>query len=336
MIIASGWQSAAPIAPIAFRGHTEHIDDTYNGNFLSMVKLLAEFDPIMHELLQRPNGTVKYLSSKIQNELIETLDTELEAQLVDKIKTAPFYSIITDTTQDVSKTDQLSQTFRYAEIIKDDNGGPREIKIRETFLGFYKCKSQMAADMTKQIIEIAESKGLSFDQCRGQGYDGASTMSGAYGGVQKFIQETQPHAVYVHCAAHNLNLVVNDAVSGVREVQAFFATIQELYTFFGHSIRRWDLLASITGESTVTLKKLNPTRWAGRLSSLMGIKHRYCDVMKALAHIALENRNGAERGDVLKLQKLLQNFEFVLILVLLTKVLSSINAASSYLIFLKL
>ncbi len=182
------------------------------------------------------------MSPKIQNELIETLGSELEAQLVDNIKNAPFYSIITDTTQDFSKNDQLSQTFRYVEIIKDDNGHPRDIQIRETFLGFFKCKSQMAADMTRQIIEIVESKGLSFDQCRGQGYDGASTMSGAYGGVQKFIHEKQPLAVYIHCAAHNLNLVVNDAVSGVREVQAFFSTVQELYAFFGHSIRRWDFV----------------------------------------------------------------------------------------------
>jgi len=38
-------------------------------------------------------------------------------------------------------------------------------------------------------------------------------------------------------------------------------------------------MASITGDSTVTLKKLSSTRWAGRLSSLMGIKDRYCDVI---------------------------------------------------------
>jgi len=69
-----------------------------------------------------------------------------------------------------------------------------------------------------------------------------------------------------------------------------FSTDQDLYAFFGHSIRRWDLMVSITGESAVTLKKLNSIRWARRLSWLMGIKHRYCDVMKALAHIALENR----------------------------------------------
>jgi len=53
-----------------------------------------------------------------------------------------------------------------------------------------------------------------------------------------------------------------------------FSTFQEQYAFFGHSICLWDLMASITGESAVTHKKLNPTCWAGRLSSLMGIKHR--------------------------------------------------------------
>jgi len=53
-------------------------------------------------------------------------------------------------------------------------------------------------------------------------------MSGAYGGVQKFIHEKQPLAFYVHCAAHNLNLVVNDAVSGVCEVQDCFSTVQHV------------------------------------------------------------------------------------------------------------
>jgi len=95
----------------------------------------------MHELLNRPSGTAKYLSPKIQNELlIETLGNELEAQLVDNIKNAPFYSIITDTTQDISKIDQLSQTFRYAEIIEDANGRPTEIRVMEIFLGYFKCK----------------------------------------------------------------------------------------------------------------------------------------------------------------------------------------------------
>jgi len=50
--------------------------------------------------------------------------------------------------------------------------------------------------------------------------------------------------------------------------------------------------------------------------------------MKALTRIVLENKNAGERNDALNLQKVMQTFEFVLILVVLTKVLSAINAAS--------
>ena len=59
------------------------------------------------------------------------LGNALEAELVDGIRHALFYSIITDTTQDVSKIDQLSQTFRYVKIMKDDNVRASEIRITE-------------------------------------------------------------------------------------------------------------------------------------------------------------------------------------------------------------
>jgi len=72
-------------------------------------------------------------------------------------------------------------------------------------------------------------------------------MSGAFGFVQKLIQDKQPLAVYAHCAAHNLNLV-NDAVSASCEVglHVFFTTMQELHAFFGHGVRRWELVSFIT------------------------------------------------------------------------------------------
>ena len=85
-------------------------------------------------------------------------------------------------------------------------------------------------------------------------------------------------------------------------------------------------LSSVIGESKVTLKKLNPTRWAGRLTSLMGVKRRYCDVLKALTRIILEHRSAAEREEAFRLRNALQSFEFVL-----TKVMSAVNAASIYL-----
>ncbi|GBP97368.1 hypothetical protein EVAR_63353_1 [Eumeta japonica] len=65
--------------------------------------------------------------------------------------------------------------------------------------------------MSKQIIKSINDKNIPLNKCRGQGYDGANTMEGT-GGVQKLIKDIEPNAVCVHCAAHNLNLVLNDAV----------------------------------------------------------------------------------------------------------------------------
>ncbi|XP_066946087.1 uncharacterized protein [Macrobrachium rosenbergii] len=93
-------------------------------------------------------------------------------------------------------------------------------------------------------------------------------MKGIYKGVQKKIIDVEPSAVYVHCAAHNLNLVINDAVKDVTEMAQFCDIVQRVYVFFGLSIKRWDILSSLISESGthkgVTIKKLNPTRWAGR------------------------------------------------------------------------
>ena len=156
-------------------------------------------------------------------------------------------------------------------------------------------------------------------------------MSGAYTGVQKRILLQQPKATYVHCAAHNLNLVLNDAMSGVKEIAAFFVTLQDLYCFFRNGISRWDLLSSFTGESTVTLKKLNPTRWARRVLSVTGIKVRFQDVMKALSRILLESKKKDGREEASRVEKNIENFEFVILLVVVSKILSDIDIASKYL-----
>lgn len=57
-------------------------------------------------------------------------------------------------------------------------------------------------------------------------------MSGVYSGVKTRILEKQKTAKYIHCAVHNLNLVVNDAMSGIPENVNFFGTLEQLYVFF--------------------------------------------------------------------------------------------------------
>lgn len=56
-------------------------------------------------------------------------------------------------------------------------------------------------------------------------------LSGVYSGVQKRIKDIVPNPAYVYCAAHNLNLVINGAVSEVTEVKHFVKILAEIYSF---------------------------------------------------------------------------------------------------------
>lgn len=61
---------------IAFHGTNEKIYEKGNGNFLSLIEMLAEFDSIMQEHVRRiKNNETRnhFLSNTIQNEIIEMI-----------------------------------------------------------------------------------------------------------------------------------------------------------------------------------------------------------------------------------------------------------------------
>jgi len=76
--------------------------------------------------------------------------------------------------------------------------------------------------------------GINCDYLIGQGYDGASNMSGKYKGVQAIVREKYPKAIYVHCAAHTLNLAVSKA-SNIQPIRNCLSIIEKLYNFFNTS-----------------------------------------------------------------------------------------------------
>ena len=317
---------------LAFRGTSERLEHSNKGNFLSIIELLSKYDPVLQELLKRPHGAVKYLSPQIQNELIGLLSSQVKDEITCELQNALFFSVILDTTQDVSKADQLSEVYRYVKIENDETGKPVavELKICEVFFSFREVKDQSAQGLAKEIINSLEEKGLDVRKCRGQGYDGAAVMTGVYHGVQQRIKEKAPYVYIVHCAAHNLNLVLSDAVEGNGDICQFFETVQNVYCFFGHSIVRWEKLKTMyqSGSSKVTLKTLNPTRWAGRFDAVSALKHRFCDVVKCLSRLILTSKKKKERDEAMQIKKKLESFNFVLLLVIQCEVLEALNIVS--------
>ena len=82
------------------------------------------------------------------------------------------------------------------------------------------------------VLEFFKQNNIDIQNMRGQGYDNGANMKAKHNGLQKQILDINPRAFFVPCAAHILNLVVNDAAKISFETINFFGIIQEIYYSF--------------------------------------------------------------------------------------------------------
>jgi hypothetical protein len=77
----------------------------------------------------------------------------------------------------------------------------------EHFIGVVHVDDTTSLSLKEAIEGLLASHGLSMTQIRGQGYDGASNMKGDIKGLKTLIMKESPCAYYIHCFAHQLQLV---------------------------------------------------------------------------------------------------------------------------------
>ncbi len=130
-------------------------------------------------------GNAKYTSNTIQNEILECLSDMVRESIISEVKENKYFSIIVDETRDLKKKEQLSLVLRYYY-----NGA-----VHESFLEFKQATDLDAEGLTQKIIQCLETYGLEYrSNLVGQGYDGASVMSGRRSGVAARIKAKTNHA----------------------------------------------------------------------------------------------------------------------------------------------
>ena len=82
-------------------------------------------------------------------------------------------------------------------------------EIREEFVKFSLMATTSGKAVANEIISTLEEFDIDVSNARGQGYDGAASMSSERVGVQSRIREKSSKAVYTHCCNHSLNLVIS-------------------------------------------------------------------------------------------------------------------------------
>ena len=103
--------------------------------------------------------------------------------------------------------------------------------IREVFLDFLEVQRITGEVLAHTIIHFLNNLGLSLSNLRGQCYDGASNMAGARLGCKSLVLREAPKAIYVHCAAHRLNLAVVSAckIQAFKNVESYIGEISRFF-----------------------------------------------------------------------------------------------------------
>ena len=160
---------------LSLRAHREDSNSRNQGNFLETLKLLAKYNAVIMEYLSfiqlSSQGMTTYLSPTIQNALIDLLGKKVKHLFLEEIKAAKYFSILLDSTLDVSHIDQMALIVRYVKIDSS------EVQIKESFLNFFPLHRKNTDEITKSILDEFEQNGLDIMMCRGQAYDNASTMA---------------------------------------------------------------------------------------------------------------------------------------------------------------
>eukprot|EP00794_Sanderia_malayensis_P000080 gene80-678_t len=210
----------------------------------------------------------KYTSPCSQNEIIDSEATVVRKTIISEVQEARYFCFILDTTPDVSHVDQLAFSLRY---VKDG-------KPIERFLCFDEMTGTNAVDFLNKLQELLLRYDLDINFIRGQAMDGCSTMSGIHGGLQALVREICPSALYVHCMAHRLNLVLAKTASICVSVKSFFGLLESIHSFFVASPRRISQLRSSQrsmGRKNEMPKGLSDTRWVTRANAVMHMRDEF-------------------------------------------------------------
>ena len=183
---------------LPLRGDGKGTDSNFN-----QLCLLREDDQPILKKWRTAKKTDKYVHNTIQNEMMKIMALQVLREVAQNIQSADFYSIMGDEATDISNVSQLVICLRW---VDDD------LVAHDEFIGLKEMPCTNADSIVNELKDVLLRMKVRLNKCRGQCYDGCSTMTGNKNGVVLQIKQEELRALYTHCYAHSLNLAVGDTM----------------------------------------------------------------------------------------------------------------------------
>nr|CAH7759836.1 unnamed protein product [Callosobruchus chinensis] len=278
----------------ALRGRDESTKSSNRGIFRELLDFSAELDDTLREHLQ--NASVLKGSSKaIQNDILDCMLSCCKYEMSSRIKNSDFLAIQCDETSDISNWCQLVLICRY---VYDGT-------VCEHFWCFKKVTDKTAEGLRRSIEEeldflITETP----EKLIAQSYDGANGMSG----VHQQLREKYPYAHYVHCYAHELNVIIEKAASQHAQVRLFFNNLSAIPAFFSNSSNRSDDLKEIVKQ---ILPKIAVTKWTYNIRTANTVYENREQLIEVFEEIEQKCLKRSTTNEASGLRRALEDPEFI-------------------------
>jgi hypothetical protein len=322
---------------LAFRGHDESEDSSNRGNFLELLEFLAENSEEVHKyVLKNAPGNCILISPSIQKEIIQCCAFETRKKIIEDLGDEP-YAILADESSDISHKEQLALCLRYV----DKLGRPCE-----HFIGVVHVADTTSLSLKNAIEALLASHGLTMAQIRGQGYDGASNMKGDIKGLKTLVMKESPSAYYIHCFAHQLQLVLIAVAKGNADCVSFFDQVSLLLNIVGVSCKRHDMLRNARLESIkkaldcgeletgsglnqeMGLPRPGDTRWGSHYKTVYNIVVMFSTIHDVLADLGDDTSYKDDWSRIHYVLGAFESFEFVFFAHLMVVILGYTNDLS--------
>ncbi|XP_042065401.1 zinc finger MYM-type protein 1-like [Salvia splendens] len=182
-------------------------------------------------------------SPSVQKDMANACAVETTLDILGELGDRHF-SILVDESRDCSTKEQMAIVIRF--VNKDG-------QIIERFLALVHVKKTTSVCLKEAIDSVFAKFKLSLSRLRGQGYDGTSNMRGECNGLKALILKENPSAWYVHCFAHQLQLVCVAVCKTNQYVCDFFSYLISIVTTCGSSCKRADMIRQIEHDRLVEM-----------------------------------------------------------------------------------
>ncbi|CAI6377783.1 unnamed protein product [Macrosiphum euphorbiae] len=144
------------------------------------------------------------------------------------------------------------------------------------------------------------------------------------------LREHYPDAIYIHCMAHRLNLVVINMCKHVKYSKTVFNTLEAIYVHFSTPKKNKKLqdVQKKLKMNKLTLSAISDTRWVCRHKNCKAVIESFSSIVEVLEH-EVEEDNDGDVSRAIGILATIQKTEFVVNLHVMHFALGIINVLSN-------